>query len=269
MKTANETCGSTDAGPVQFPPTLWTIVLEAKQLEPERAQEALGKLCVHYREAIHDYFQLKCRHHHDAEDLASAFIAHLLERKRLGAFDRGSGSRFRAYLSVALKNYFIDWVKKRNAGKRGDGKPEESIELLREAGIESSAEDPQLKRAVDLGMTRVIHRGVMAALAEKASDKERFEVLRYFIPYEHGAETHEKAAKQLNLSATALRKAVFDLRKNYVQQFRAAIVPTVRNARGEMDDEARELLDLLPEAIAQEICEKTGKTMANSPKESK
>ena len=37
-------------------------VLEAKQAEPERAQEAMGKLCVHYQDAIRGYFRLKCRH---------------------------------------------------------------------------------------------------------------------------------------------------------------------------------------------------------------
>jgi DNA-directed RNA polymerase specialized sigma24 family protein len=267
MKSADETSGSIDAGPVQFPLTLWTIVLEANQAEPERAQEALGELCVHYRDAILGYFRLKCQHHQDAEDLAGAFIAHLLERKRLDSFKRSSCSRFRSYLSVALKNFFADWIEKRNAAKRGAGKPEESIEVLREAGIESSADDPQLKRAVDLGIARAIHQQAMSALAKKASDHRRFEILRNFIPYEHGAETYALAAKQLNLSPPAFRKAVFDLRKNYVQQFRAAVAPTVRNARGEVDDEARELLDLLPEAIALESCDGVQKTDANPPNE--
>jgi hypothetical protein len=56
----------------------------------------------------------------------------------------------------------------------------------------------------------------------------------------------------LNLSPAAVRQALFDLRRNYVLQFRAAIAPTVRNLLGEVDSEASELLDLLPEAIALE-----------------
>ena len=90
----------------------------------------------------------------------------------------------------------------------------------------------------------------MAALAESATDPRRFEVLRGFVPFEHGADTYEQAAAQLQLPVPALRKAVFDLRKNYVQQFRAAVALTVGDPRPEVDAEASELLDLLPEAVA-------------------
>jgi DNA-directed RNA polymerase specialized sigma24 family protein len=250
MKHSEETTDSGSAGPVRFPATLWTIVLEARNAAPERAQEALGELCVHYREAILGYFRLKCRHQQDAEDLTSGFIAHLLERRRLGSFEPGSCPRFRAYLSVALRNFFGDWLDKRNAGKRGDGKPDESIELRLESGREGSADDPQLKRAVDLGIARTVHERVMAALKEKASDPRRFEVLREFIPFEHGKETHEQAAQRLELSSLALRQAILRLRRDYVQQFRAALAPSVRNVRRELEDETSELLKLLPEAVA-------------------
>ena len=247
-----DTTTALDGSPVRFPPTLWTIVLDAKQAETERAESALGELCVYYREAILNYFRLKCRHHHDAEDLCGAFVEHLLKRKRLGSFERESCPRFRAYLSVALRNFYLDWIEQQKAAKRGSGKPDESVEALSEAGFESADEDRQLKQAVDLGIARTIHRGVMEALERQATDARRFEVLRSFIPFEQGAETYEQAARQLNLSPSGLRKAVFDLRRHYVLQFRAAVAPTVRNVRTEVDGEAGELLDLLPEAIALE-----------------
>jgi len=228
------------------------MVLEAKQADPERAQKALGELCVHYREAILDYFRLKCRHHQDTQDLASAFVAHLLERRRLGSFDRESCPQFRAYLSVSLKNFFGDWLDKRNAMKRGDGTPDESLENLREAGVELRSDDVQLHRAVDLGIARLVHQRVMAALETKATDPHRFMVLREFVPFEHGSETYEEAARNLGLSTEAMRKAVFDLRRSYVRSFRAEVAPTVRNVRREVDDETSILLELLPEAVVLE-----------------
>jgi DNA-directed RNA polymerase specialized sigma24 family protein len=240
------------AEPVPFPPTLWTIVLDAKHADSERAEAALGELCVHYQEAILAYFRLKCRHAQDAEDLTGEFIAHLLERRRLGGFERGSCTRFRAYLSVALKNFFLDWLEKRNAEKRGAGRQDESLEVLREAGIESATQDRDLNRAVDLGVARTVHRHVMETLAKKASSPERFEALRVFVPYEQDNSTYAAAASDLGLTLNALRKAVFDLRKNYVLEFRAAVAPTVRGLRSEINEESSVLLDLLPEAIALE-----------------
>jgi len=246
------TTSASDGKPVQFPPTLWTIVLEANQAETQRAELALGELCVYYREAIHSYFRLKCRHPQDAEDLSGAFFEHLLKRKRLGSFQREACPRFRAYLSVALRNFFADWIEQKRAEKRGSGQPDESLDVLREAGFETADEDRQLKQAVDLGIARTLHRQVMEALQNQAADRHRFDILRSFIPYEQGVETYEQAAKQLNITVPTLRKAVFDLRRNYVLQFRLAVAPTVRNVRTEVDSEAGELLDLLPEAISLE-----------------
>lgn len=248
MKHPNESSAG-GSGPIQFPPTLWTVVLEAKQAEPERAQEAMGKLCVHYQEAILGYFRLKCRHHHDAEDLASAFMAHILEQSRLASFDRDKCARFRAFLSSVLKNFFLDWLEKRNAAKRGDGKPDDSIEALRESGVDFSANEAQHKHSLDLELARLVHRRVMASLETAASDPNRFQVLRDFVPFEHGQATYEAAAKRLKLSGPTLRKAVFDLRKNYAQKFRIEVAPTVRDVRVELDNEASELLDLLTEAV--------------------
>ncbi len=252
MSSPDQTTNSPGGGPVQFPATLWTVVIEAKDGEPERAQNAIGQLCVHYREAMLGYFRLKCRHQQDAEDLTGEFIEHLLERSNLGSFDRQDCPRFRAYLSVALRNFFGDWLKKRGAAKRGDGSPDASVDLLSQHGFEFPVDDSQLKRAVDLGFARLVHQRVMAALGKKAPELKRFAVLREFIPFEHGSDSCEQAGRQLGLSAGAFRKAVFDQRKSYVQLFRAEVAATVRSVRRDVDDEASELLDLLPEAVALE-----------------
>src|SRR5207248_7352797 len=114
-------------------------------------------------------------------------------------------------------NFFRDWIRTHQAGKRGDGVPDDSVERLREEGVEFPADDAQLQRAVDLGFARLVHQRVMSTLEQKAADPKRFAALRDFIPFEHGSDTYEKAAKQLGLSAAVLRKAVFDQRKRYVQ----------------------------------------------------
>src|SRR2546428_12011285 len=66
-------------GLVDFPPTRWTLVLEASEGEEGKAQQAIAELCEHYRSAIQGYFRMKCRDPHAAEDLAGAFVLHLLE----------------------------------------------------------------------------------------------------------------------------------------------------------------------------------------------
>jgi RNA polymerase sigma-70 factor (ECF subfamily) len=258
MKRLDESAPSGSDVALPFPPTLWTVVVEAKHDDPERARKALGELCVHYRGAILGYFLLKSHHRQNAEDLTGDFILRMLDPKHLACFDSDSCPRFRHYLITALKRFFIDGLDKQNAKKRGDGQLTESYEDLCQSGADFPLDDARLNRAVDLGITQLIHNQVMAVLEKKAADPDRFRVLRDFVPFEQTNETYEQAARRLGLSVAALRKAIFDLRKNYAQQFRVAVAPIVRNVRNDVDDEASHLLDLLPEAVALERREGSG-----------
>lgn len=251
MKNPNESTAG-GSGPIEFPPTLWTVVLQAKQADPEQAQEAMGKLCVHYQEAIRSYFRLKCRHPQDAEDLEGAFMVHLLERSRLGSFEREKCTRFRAFLSTVLKNFFLDWLEKRKAAKRGDGLPEDSIEALREFGVDFPNEDARFTHEIDLEFTRLVHRRVMSRLEANAKDAERFDALRDFLPFEHGEATYERLASRLQKTVGNLRKIVCSLRRDYASQFRAEVAPTVSNIGAELNDESSLLLDLVTEAVVLE-----------------
>ena len=236
------------SGPVQFPPTSWTVVLEATKDEPELAQKALGELCAHYREAALDFFRIKCRRREDAEDVTGEFIARMLEGKALASFDRQKCPRFRHFLARSLLNCFRDWCDKQKSAKRGGGQADACLSEFMDAGLDAM-DDRQIEQAFDLQLVMFVHRRAMIRLESEAGDRARFEALRGFVPFELSHETQEEVAKNLSISIGALRKALFTLRKKYADFFREEIQPMTANPT-DAESEFSYLLDLLPEAAA-------------------
>lgn len=239
MCDVNLSTGGTSDGKVEFPPTLWTLVLQAAHAEPEKAQNALGELCERYRLAIRAYFALKCRNPQTAEDLTGSFILRFLEKNRLRHFERRENLRFRNYLSRALKNFLRDHL------------PEPPSESL-ESHITEASEEPHLDSELDAELAVAIHHRALNLLAQQATKPEtarRLEVLRPLILREGEGDEYQNGAKALGLSPNALRQAVFRLRNQYYETFRSEVAQTVGYQRGELEAEMRYLMSLLPKAL--------------------
>src|ERR1700732_3483760 len=116
-----------------FPTTLWTVVLHAGRDEPRQARAALAQLCQAYWYPLYSFVRRRGYSPHDAEDLAQAFFAHLLEKRGLERVDPELG-RFRTFLLASLKNFLANDWDRSHARKRGGGQTivslnEESAEL--------------------------------------------------------------------------------------------------------------------------------------------
>lgn len=230
MSTPNHSETSKPRSPSPFPVTtdsVWQQVHDAGTGDIE----AVGRLCVLYREAIFAHVRRWRWGVHEAEDLTQAFLVKILERNPFVGFQRRE-TKFRSFLLRCLGNFLRDRIR---VGPP-DPVPLDGDDFL--AGGEPGA------NALDTDLALEIHRRVARRLEERFANKgmaQRFIALRPFIM---GADDrYASAAESLGMTPGALRKAMFDLREEYHEGFREAVAHLV--TREEIVGEMKYLLGLL------------------------
>src|ERR671924_320479 len=84
-----------------FATTHWSVVLAAGDAVSPQAGVALAELCRTYWYPLYAFVRRKGHSPHDAQDLAQAFFARLLEKNYVAQAERERG-RFRTFLLAAL-----------------------------------------------------------------------------------------------------------------------------------------------------------------------
>lgn len=238
---------------IDYPTTGWTTVLEASGGDPERAAEALARLCENYRGVIVRYFTLAAKADPaGAEDLAHEFLNRLLSRGRLGTFRRFPNTPFRHYLARALARFRAgtETGEARPEGGQGTGSLDE---LLADRGFEPSSPPPDHARLIDEPIAAVVHRRALARVRDRCREGEqraRFEALEPFLLFESSPGARAEVARRLGLVPNALQQALFRLRNEYYDAFRSEVAETV--GREDIDTEMRYLIQLLPDALGKE-----------------
>lgn len=100
-------------------PTLWTLILKAKDPpSEEQRRAALNQLILIYWKPA--YFFIRRRGHdvEESKDLTQAFFATFLEKDYLKDVDPERG-RFRSFLLASLSHFLSNEFDRRNAKKRG------------------------------------------------------------------------------------------------------------------------------------------------------
>jgi DNA-directed RNA polymerase specialized sigma24 family protein len=141
-----------------FPETLWSVVIQAAHGEAERAEQALRRLCVLYREPVRYWLLRAGRSPHLAEDLSQGFMEFLLERNRLKDFERGS-AKFRSFLLECLKRYVRGAWRKLQAEKRGAGAEHADLDEIQVGSTQ------EMDRVLDLQFAVAVHQQAMTSLA--------------------------------------------------------------------------------------------------------
>lgn len=221
-----------------FPPTRWTLVLEAGEISSPRSVEAVQQLCVMYRAPILAWLVRRGQNPAKAEDLTQGFMVHLLEKNRLQGFVRGE-AKLRSFLLRCLQRFVRDpWRHETTTVPEPIEDHEPPVE---------AAQD----RAFDRDLALTIHKRAIAALEEchvKSGRAERFQALRRHILGSDRGAPYAEMAQRLQMTVSAVKKAVFDLREDYCELFRAEVAETV--ARELVDEEMRYLLPLLVDTEA-------------------
>lgn len=218
-----------DAG-AAFPPTQWTVIVDAVSSDPTRAAAALEQLCVTYRQPIVNWFRRK-DFYQDPEDLAHSFVGYLIEKSLLNKVTPRSG-KFRAFLAATMQNFLRDNWDRNNAKKRG--REVEKVSLADyDVGVLA---DGQVDSQLDLDFALVIHRKVMANLSPRAE-------LKPYLFQKDLSEGWDEIAAQVGKTSTAVRKEVSRLRRGHWEEFRDEVAQIVTPAN--RDEETRYLYELL------------------------
>ncbi len=230
-----------------FTTTHWSVVLSARGGSSE-AEKSLQSLCQAYWPPLYTFIRRSGHAEHDAQDLTQEFIARLLARDFLANVAPHKG-KFRSFLLASLKNFLADERQRTGALKRGggvdfvplDAEPEEGFLRAEPATTETPESIFERRWAVAL-MGRAFEklRGEFHAAGKAA----QFDRLKEYLQADAGRGDYNAAARELNLSASAVGVAVHRLRHRFGELIRREIAETVA-APEEIDEELRHLAAVL------------------------
>jgi RNA polymerase sigma factor (sigma-70 family) len=239
---------SAPGGAATFPPTLWSMVLQASATPSPQSEKAFATLCAMYWYPLYAHLRRQGCSPHDAQDFTQGFIAHLLGGHKLGQVRREKG-RFRMFLRAALHNYLCDERAKAHAIKRGGAQPAISLdaaEAEKRYELEpADTADPERifeRRWAMTLLDRVLNR--LEAECKENRHPDRFEALHRYLLGDPDADSYAQVATRLGMSEGAVKVAVLRLRQRYRELFREVVADTVGND-AEVEDEMRHIFSVL------------------------
>jgi len=232
----------------RFATTQWSLVVAAAGHESAEARGALETLCLLYWYPLYAFVRRQGHAAAQAEDLTQGFFAMLLERGDLAKASPERG-RFRSFLLTALKHFLLNEQERERALKRGGGRVLLSLDFSAAEG--RLARDPAAgdrpEDVFERQWALTLLDRVQQLLREEytAAGKEPLIVRLQGMLAGDGLEgSYAEAARDLGMTEGAVKTAVFRLRKRFGERLREEISRTVADP-GEIDDEIRELFDVL------------------------
>jgi RNA polymerase sigma factor (sigma-70 family) len=235
------------AGP-RFTTTHWSVVLAARDGDSPQTAEAMQRLAGMYWPPLYAYLRRQGYSEADAQDLTQDFFVHLLARDFLRHLHHQQG-KFRSFLLTFLKHFLADQRDKARAQKRGGGKTFISLDAF--AAEERQWIEPADSLAPDEIFERRWAQSIMEHALQRLGEEYArdgkgalFEQLKDLPPEGRGALTYVEIGARLNMSETAIKSAVYRLRRRHREIVREEIARTVARPE-EVDGEIRHLLTVL------------------------
>ena len=248
MSSAKETEVTTSAHGNWFTTTHWSLVLNARDPASPLATEALEKLCRTYWYPLYAYVRRQGEDDEAAKDLTQGFFAGLLEKNYLAQVQREKG-KFRSFLLASLKHFMADERDKVCAQKRGGGQTIISLN-------ETTREDRYRQEPVDaMDAEKLYERRWALTLLEqararvreeyvKAGKAEHYDRLNAIESGDQNAPSYAQVAAELGLTESAVKSAVFRMRRRYRELVREEVANTVESP-AEVDTEIRYLIGVI------------------------
>jgi RNA polymerase sigma factor (sigma-70 family) len=225
---------------MEFPSTHLESLLAATLNGDTRARHALENFYTRYRTAVMACIRARGVLPDEVEDVFQSFMVHVMDSSVLRKMDPQRG-RFRNYLRVVVRDFVFNYEQKKRAAKRGGKNVIVSMETAED--IASPAGGDEFDREWALSIFRRALEETEAKWNKKKK-KERFEVLKGFLPGASEALPAAETANRLGISYTALRTEVSRLRVDYRRALREAVAETVGRP-DEVGDELRYLRKIL------------------------
>lgn len=234
----------------RFPATRRSILLAARDADPEVRRRALDTLIASYWKPVYKYLRVQHRAQgEEARDLTQAFFTQVLEK---GTFDRyePSRARFRTFLRLCLDGYVANERKAERRLKRGGGVAPLPLDF-------EGAEDELARSPAAPGLTpeeyfhREWVRGLFARAVERlreacAARPVRFAVFeRYDLEEPSERPTYARMAEELGTTAVQVNNELVAARRD----FRRLVLEELRGLTGseaEYRAEARDILGVDP-----------------------
>ncbi len=228
-----------------FNTTHWSVVLAAGAVSTAGSQSALATLYMAYWYPLYAFIRREGHNPHDAEDLTQAFFTWLLANNHLRQADPGRG-RFRSFLLATLKHFLSDERKKANAQKRGGGRTLLSLDA------QSAEEMYRMEPTTNWTADRIFDQQWALSVLERTVSRlrqeyvaggrlELFEELKHFQSGEPAGASYREVASRLGLSESAVKSAIFRLRRRHRDLLREEVAQTVATP-AEIEGEIRHLI---------------------------
>jgi RNA polymerase sigma factor (sigma-70 family) len=231
--------------PDRFPATRRSVLLAARDADPEVRRQALGTLIDSYWKPVYKYLRVQHRAEGDeAQDLTQSFFALALEK---GTFDRydPAKARFRTFLRLVLDGFVANERKAARREKRGGGMAALSLDF--EGAEAELARSP----VQDLTPEEYFHREWVRVLFGRAVERLRAEAgPRRFLLFERydleeERPTYSELAGELGITTVQvtndLAAARRDFRRLVLEELRA-----LTGSEAEFRAEARDVLGVDP-----------------------
>lgn len=234
-----------------FPPTRWTMVRKATDLDEPESFDALSKLCETYWYPLYAFVRSQGAPAEEAADDVQGFFAALLEKDFLATADEEKG-KLRTFLIQALKRYRANQYRASQAQKRGGGQPALSIDKEWAEGRYEVEPVDELtpEQLLDRSWARLLLDRVMTGLENEFSEKgkqEEFEVMKKYLAWKSGELSYAEGAEQLGISEGNLKIKVHRLRAQYRSRLENEVRDTLdsANSKDDMESELRHLMEAL------------------------
>jgi len=225
--------------------TSWSAVLDAGRTDVARSTVGLERLCRSYWHPIYIFIRRRGSNHHEAEDLAQAFFAYLLEKETLRAVDRMKG-KFRSFLLASLTNFLLNEWDKRQTLKRGGRQQIISLDEVDADKLYSfePVDHFSPEKLFERRWALTIIERVLARLREEYAATNKAEL---FLKLEAGLTgevtpgLYATWAAALNMNEGAIKVALHRLRRRFGELLRSEVAYTVADPE-EVTGEIRHLL---------------------------
>lgn len=219
-----------------LPTTQWSLIARLKDPNDGAARAALDEICRSYHYPLYCQIRRRGLTHHDAEDALHEFFAKLL---RLDTFQQAEAEkgRLRTFLLIALRRFLTNWNRDTNRIK-GREVHHELVDAMaaaeRRYRSDKSAHHESPDRLYDRQWASELMNHVLERLRGRYAGKGReplFETLRPGLLNggSLGGLNTAELARNLGISAGALRTAFHRLLDDYREELRLEILQTVEN----------------------------------------
>ena len=233
-----------------FSTTLWSVVLDARDRDMEKAAAALHQLCCIYWYPIYAYIRRRGSNFHEAEDLTQGFFEHLLEGDLLKNVKHDK-RKFRSFLLTALNNFLSNEWDKRRSLKRGGQHSIISLDEVTAEGLFSSepAGDLTPEKLFDREWASMMIDKVFAQLKEEYKSPQNARLLARFEPFltqEVTPGVYGQLSAELGMNQGAAKVALHRLRRRFGELLRREVETTLSDS-ADIDEEVRYLLSAIAE----------------------